>query len=67
VQTKRNRDVNRHIRRDGNVLIVEGADMLDETPLFDVKPYIPKYDSISAASEGWAANKRWDQKPKGQE
>jgi len=41
--------------------------MLDETPLFDVKPYIPKYDSISAASEGWAANKRWDQKPKGQE
>jgi tRNA-Thr(GGU) m(6)t(6)A37 methyltransferase TsaA len=34
------------IRRDGNVLIVEGADMLDETPLLDIKPYIPKFDSI---------------------
>ncbi len=55
------------IRRDGNVLIVEGADMLDETPLLDIKPYIPKYDSIPAANEGWTANKQWRQKPKGRE
>lgn len=55
------------IRRDGNVLIVEGADMLDETPLIDIKPYIPKYDSIPAASEGWTVNKQWHQKPTGRE
>ena len=55
------------IRRVGNVLIVEGADMLDETPLLDIKPYIPKYDSIPAASEGWTAKMQWHQKPKGRE
>lgn len=55
------------IRREGNVLIVEGADMLDETPLLDIKPYIPKYDAIPSASEGWTANKQWRQKPEGRE
>ncbi len=34
------------VRREGNVLIIEGADMLDKTPLLDIKPYIPKYDAI---------------------
>lgn len=55
------------IRRDGNSLIVDGVDMLDETPLLDIKPYIPKYDSFPAASEGWTANKQWRQKPEGRE
>jgi len=55
------------IRRDGNNLIVEGVDMLDETPLLDIKPYIPKFDSIPFASEGWTANKQLRQKPEGRE
>ena len=55
------------IRREGNVLIVEGADMLDETPLLDIKPYIPKYDAIPSASAGWTASKQWRQKPEGRE
>jgi tRNA-Thr(GGU) m(6)t(6)A37 methyltransferase TsaA len=55
------------IRRDGNHLIVEGVDMLDQTPLLDIKPYIPKYDAIPTASEGWTANKQWRQKPEGRE
>jgi tRNA-Thr(GGU) m(6)t(6)A37 methyltransferase TsaA len=29
---------------DGPVLTIAGADMLDETPLFDIKPYIPEFD-----------------------
>jgi tRNA-Thr(GGU) m(6)t(6)A37 methyltransferase TsaA len=53
----------RLIRREGNVLFVEGADMLDETPLLDIKPYIPKYDAISSANEGWTAGKQWRPKP----
>jgi tRNA (adenine37-N6)-methyltransferase len=55
------------VRREGNVLIIEGADMLDETPLLDIKPYIPKYDAISSASEGWTADKKWRPKPEGRE
>lgn len=54
-------------RREGNVLVVEGVDMLDETPLLDIKPYIAKYDSIPSASEGWAAGKEWRQKPERRE
>lgn len=40
------------LRREGNVLMVEAADMLDETPLLDIKPYIPRFDAIGSASEG---------------
>ena len=55
------------IRRERNILIVEGADMLDKTPLLDIKPYIPKYDAIVSASEGWTADKAWRDKPEGRE
>jgi tRNA (adenine37-N6)-methyltransferase len=51
------------IRRDGNLLTIDGADMLDETPLLDIKPYTPKFDVFPSASEGWFANKPWRQKP----
>jgi tRNA (adenine37-N6)-methyltransferase len=57
----------RLVRREGNVLIIEGADMLDQTPLLDIKPYIAKFDSIPSASEGWTAGKEWRQKPGGRE
>ncbi len=57
----------RLIRREGNALVVEGVDMLDETPLLDIKPYLPKFDSIPSASEGWTAGKQWRQKPGGRE
>lgn len=46
------------IRREGNVLVVEGCDMLDETPLLDIKPYIPKYDAIPVANGGWTDGKQ---------
>lgn len=35
------------------VLKVEGADLLDGTPIYDIKPYIPS-DSIPEASSGFA-------------
>lgn len=55
------------LRREGNVLVVDGADMLDATPLLDIKPYIPKFDAFPNASEGWFADKEWRQKPVGRE
>jgi tRNA-Thr(GGU) m(6)t(6)A37 methyltransferase TsaA len=38
----------------GPVLKVRGADMLDGTPVFDIKPYVPYADSIPDARGGFA-------------
>lgn len=40
--------------KDGTVLIVSGVDMLDGTPIYDIKPYIPYADSIPDAVGGYA-------------
>jgi tRNA-Thr(GGU) m(6)t(6)A37 methyltransferase TsaA len=36
-----------------NGLEFEGADMLDETPLLDIKPYVPDFDAFIDVSTGW--------------
>lgn len=38
---------------DGPVLVVGGADLLDGTPIYDIKPYIPYADSIPEALGGF--------------
>ena len=38
----------------GDVLIVEGADLLDGTPIYDIKPYIRMSDSHPDAVSGFA-------------
>ncbi len=53
--------------REQNTLTIEGPDMLDQTPLLDIKPYIPKFDHVDGASEGWTADKNWRPKPAGRE
>jgi len=40
-------------RRDGCRLFVTGIDILDGTPLLDLKPYIPSFDSVPDAGSGW--------------
>lgn len=57
----------RVLRREGAVLTVEGIDVLDGTPLLDIKPYVPRFDLIAGASEGWIAGKEWRPKPAGRE
>lgn len=39
----------------GNTLRIAGADMVDGTPVYDIKPYLPYADSIPGASAGFTA------------
>jgi len=57
----------RLVRREEGFLFVEGADVLDQTPLLDIKPYLPKYDAFPTASEGWTGNLQWRPKPESRE
>jgi tRNA-Thr(GGU) m(6)t(6)A37 methyltransferase TsaA len=48
----------RLVERRGNVLVVNGVDMLDGTPLLDVKPYVPAFDRVRGSVRcGWLAGK----------
>ena len=38
---------------EGKVLIVAGADMMDGTPIYDIKPYLPYVDSVQDAVGGF--------------
>lgn len=38
----------------GPVLCVTGADLMDNTPIYDIKPYLPYVDSYPEASGGFA-------------
>jgi tRNA (adenine37-N6)-methyltransferase len=57
----------RLLQRKGNRLEVAGIDVLDGTPLLDIKPYIPRFDCYPEASEGWTTGKEERSKPKGRE
>jgi tRNA-Thr(GGU) m(6)t(6)A37 methyltransferase TsaA len=46
----------------GNILEVEGIDVLDGTPLLDIKPYVPDFDLKTDARAGW-----YDSRPAGKE
>lgn len=37
------------------ILYVRGIDLLDGTPVLDIKPYIPAFDSIPDAASGWVS------------
>lgn len=43
-----------HTDSEGDVLLVEGADLLDGTPIYDIKPYLPFTDSHPDAKGGFA-------------
>jgi tRNA-Thr(GGU) m(6)t(6)A37 methyltransferase TsaA len=42
-----------HTAKEGTVLHVAGADLMDGTPIFDIKPYIPYSDSFPDARGGF--------------
>ncbi len=41
---------------DGPVIIVSGIDLMDGTPILDIKPYIPYADSYPTAKEGFTSS-----------
>ncbi len=40
-------------KRDGNLLVVKDIDVLDNTPLIDIKPYVPQFDIKTDTRAGW--------------
>ena len=42
---------------EGNILRLAEVDILDDTPLLDIKPYVPAFDSFEQARAGWYVNK----------
>jgi len=41
------------VGRDENILEVAGVDMLDETPLLDIKPHVPAMEESEEIRTGW--------------
>ncbi len=43
---------------EGGTLVVEGVDMLDGTPLLDIKPFVPEFDApVGEIRTGWLEGK----------
>jgi tRNA-Thr(GGU) m(6)t(6)A37 methyltransferase TsaA len=45
------------VQKTGSLLKIQGVDMLDGTPLLDIKPYVPEFDVRSADKLGWYATR----------
>ncbi len=55
-------------RIENNILFVKGIDILDGSPVLDIKPYIPQFDVFETTKKGWIeknAHKLGDQKDDG--
>ena len=42
---------------EGCTLLIEDLDIADSTPLLDIKPYVPEFDSREVERTGWLAGK----------
>lgn len=47
----------RLVRIDGNILQIEDVDIVDGTPLLDIKPYVPEFDIRKVERTGWLSQK----------
>lgn len=57
----------RLLKRSQNRLEIGGIDVLDGTPLLDIKPYILRFDCFPDAGEGWVSKVPIRPKPAGRE
>ncbi|NLT67184.1 MAG: tRNA (N6-threonylcarbamoyladenosine(37)-N6)-methyltransferase TrmO [Acidobacteria bacterium] len=46
----------RLIRKEGSTLYVRDIDIIDNTQLLDIKPYVPEFDSHPGSRAGWFEN-----------
>jgi tRNA (adenine37-N6)-methyltransferase len=44
-------------RVDGNILYIEDLDIIDGTPLLDIKPYVSEFDCRNSDRIGWLTNR----------
>jgi len=42
---------------EGKTIKIENIDIVDGTPLLDIKPYVPAFDIIAEATSGWVQGK----------
>jgi tRNA-Thr(GGU) m(6)t(6)A37 methyltransferase TsaA len=47
-----------------NILKIRNIDVLDQTPLLDIKPYVPEFDNTEIIRIGWLENARSKMKDK---
>jgi tRNA-Thr(GGU) m(6)t(6)A37 methyltransferase TsaA len=40
-----------------NILYIQDVDIIDGTPVLDIKPYVPKFDQRENTKTGWLKNK----------
>ncbi len=45
------------VRIKGPVLTIENVDLVDGTPLLDIKPYVPEFNAAKAVKIGWLSKK----------
>lgn len=50
----------RLLKVEGNILEVEDVDMLDGTPILDIKPYVPRFDVYECTRYGWLEDVKMD-------
>ena len=46
----------------GNIVRFKGVDILNDTPLIDIKPFVPEFDNRLDATSGWLTDSLYDEK-----
>jgi len=44
-------------RIENNTIYVQDVDIIDQTPLLDIKPFVPDFDVRTAKRAGWVEKK----------
>jgi tRNA-Thr(GGU) m(6)t(6)A37 methyltransferase TsaA len=46
------------IKVENNILYIENVDILNDTPLIDIKPYVPDFDAVNNVRTGWLSRSK---------